>query len=78
MEFMLSAGAACVEARDPRSQAIMMLRGKVINVLKTSVDKVLANQEYHDIIESIGAGFGDNFDIRKCNFNRILIASDAK
>lgn len=73
----LSAGSACVEARDPKSMAIMMLRGKVINALKSSKERVLANQEYHDIIESIGAGFDETFDVSKCKFNRILIATDA-
>lgn len=56
----------------------MMLRGKVINALKSPVDRVLANQEYHDLIESIGAGFGNTFDINKCKFDKILIATDAK
>jgi DNA gyrase subunit B len=74
----LSAGSACVEARNPKTQAIMMLRGKVINALKSPVDRVLANQEYHDLIESIGAGFGNTFDINKCKFDKILIATDAK
>ena len=74
---MLSAGSACVEARNPKTQAIMMLRGKVINALKSPVDRVLANQEYHDLIESIGAGFGNTFDINKCKFDKILIATDA-
>ena len=54
-----------------------MLRGKVINALKSSKERVLANQEYHDIIESIGAGFDETFDVSKCKFNRILIATDA-
>ena len=74
---MLSAGSSAVEARDPRTQAIMMLRGKVINALRSSEERVLKNQEYHDIIQAIGAGFGKNFDVRKMNFDKIVITSDA-
>lgn len=54
-----------------------MLRGKVINALRSSEERVLKNQEYHDIIEAIGAGFGKSFDVRKMNFDKIVITSDA-
>lgn len=50
---------------------------KIISPLKTSVDKILQNQEMSDIIKVIGAGFGQNFDIRKMNFNKIVITTDA-
>lgn len=73
-----SACSSAVEARDPKTQAIMMLRGKVINALRSSEERVLKNQEYHDIIQAIGAGFGKSFDVRKMNFDKIVITSDAK
>ena len=72
----LSAGSSAVEARNPKTQAIMMLRGKCISVLKSTKEKVLANKEYNDIITAIGAGFDDNFDIDKMNYDKIVITSD--
>ena len=73
----VGAASSCLEARNAKTQAIMLLRGKVINVLKSPIERVLANQEYHDIVESIGAGIGNTFDINKCKFDKILIATDA-
>ena len=49
---------------------------KIISPLKTSIDKILANQEMSDIIRVIGAGFGKDFDVSKCQFNKIVITSD--
>ena len=72
----LSAGSSAVEARNPKTQAIMMLRGKCISVLKSTKEKVLANKEYNDIITAIGAGFDDNFDVDKMNYDKIVITSD--
>ena len=54
-----------------------MLRGKIISPLKTSVDKILANQEMSDIIRVIGAGFGNDFDVNKMNFDKIVMTTDA-
>lgn len=73
---MLSAGSAAVEARDAKRDAIYMLRGKVISPLKTEISKILANQEMSDIIRVIGAGFGNDFDVSKMNFDKIVITSD--
>jgi DNA gyrase/topoisomerase IV subunit B len=74
----LSAGSSAVEARNEKTDCIYMLRGKIISPLKTSIDKILANQEMADIIKVIGAGFGnDNFDINKMNFDKIVITTDA-
>ena len=74
----LSAGSAAVEARNAKTDCIYMLRGKIISPLKTSVDKILANQEMSDIIKVIGAGFGnENFDISKMNFDKIVMTTDA-
>lgn len=72
----LSAGSSAVEARNVKTDCIYMLRGKIISPLKTAVDKILANQEMSDIINVIGAGFGKDFDVSKCNFNKIVITSD--
>ena len=74
----LSAGSSAIEARNEKTDCIYMLRGKIISPLKTTVDKILANQEMSDIIKVIGAGFGnDEFDINKMNFNKIVITTDA-
>lgn len=73
----VSAGSAAIEARDPKTDCIYLLRGKIISPLKTKVDKILANQEMSDLINVIGAGFGDNFDINKMQFDKIIIMSDS-
>ena len=74
----LSAGSSAVEARNEKTDCIYMLRGKIISPLKTSLDKILANQEMSDIIKVIGGGFGnDNFNASKMNFNKIVITTDA-
>lgn len=73
----LSAGSSAVEARNAKTDCIYMLRGKIISPLKTSVDKILANQEMSDIIKVIGAGFGNDFDVSKMNFDKIVMTTDA-
>lgn len=73
----LSAGASAVEARNPKTDCIYMLRGKIVSPLKTAVEKILANQEMSDIVRVIGAGFGSSFDVNKMNFDKIVITSDA-
>ena len=73
----LSAGSAAIEARNAKTDCIYMLRGKVVSPLKTAIDKLLANQEISDIVKVIGAGFGDNFDVSKMNFEKIVITTDA-
>ena len=72
----LSAGSAAVAARNAKTDCIYMLRGKIISPLKTSIDKILANQEMSDIVRVIGAGFGDTFDVSKMNFDKIVITTD--
>lgn len=73
----LSAGGSALEARNVKTDCIYMLRGKIISPLKQTIDKILANQEMHDIIQVIGAGFGnDKFDITKMNFDKIVITTD--
>ena len=72
-----SASTSAIEARNPATDCIYMLRGKTISPLKTTIDKILANQEMSDIIRVIGAGFGnENFDINKMNFDKIVITAD--
>lgn len=72
----LSAGSSAVEARNPKTDSIYMLRGKTVSPLKKSVTEILNNQEMSDIVKVIGAGFGENFDISKMNFDKIIITSD--
>lgn len=74
----LSAGSSAIEARNEKTDCIYMLRGKIISPLKTAIDKILNNQEMSDIINVIGAGFGnDNFNIDKMNFDKVVITTDA-
>ena len=71
-----SAATSAVEARNVKTDCVYLLRGKIISPLKQSLEKLLANQEISDIIRVIGAGFGDNFDINKMMFDKIVITSD--
>ena len=72
----LSAGSAAVEARNVKTDCIYMLRGKVVSPLKTTIDKLLANQEISDIVKVIGGGFGKDFDVNKMQFDKIVITAD--
>ena len=72
----VSAASSAIEARNAKTDCIYMLRGKVISPRKTAIDKILANQEMSDIIKLIGAGFGNDFDVSKIQFKRVIITSD--
>ncbi len=73
-----SAGGSALKGRDTRMQAILPLRGKVLNVQKARLDKILANQEIHSLISAIGGGFGNNeFDVSKIRYDKIVIMTDA-
>ena len=72
-----SAASSAIEARNAKTDCIYMLRGKVVSPLKTPIDKLLANQEISDIVKVIGAGFGNDFDVNRMNFDKIVITSDA-
>ncbi len=72
-----SAGGSAKTGRDRRFQAILPLRGKVINTYRAKLDKVLENQEIRSIITAIGAGMGKEFDLDKCNYARVCIMTDS-
>lgn len=73
----LSAMGTIKAARDPKTQAILPLRGKVLNTAKTEVSKCLQNQEILDMISSIGVGYKENIDLSKRRYEKIIIATDA-
>ena len=72
-----SAGGSAKQGRDRRFQAILPLRGKVLNVERIKTEEMLKNEEIMSIIYSIGAGFGPDFSINKSNFKKIIIMTDA-
>ena len=72
-----SAGGSARDARDPRNQAILPLRGKVLNVERASLEKILANAEIQSLVAAIGGGIGKDFDVEKVRYERIVILSDA-
>ena len=72
-----SAGGTAIMGRDSRFQAVLPLRGKVLNTECLTPAKVLENQEIKDLIETLGTGFGANFDLRRLRYDRIILTMDA-
>jgi DNA gyrase subunit B len=72
-----SAGGSAVDGRDRSYQAILPLRGKVINAEKNRINKVLSNEEIQAIVTAVGTGIGDEFDISKLRYNRVIVMTDA-
>ncbi|MBV9466094.1 MAG: DNA gyrase subunit B, partial [Solirubrobacterales bacterium] len=72
-----SAGGSAVSARDRNTQAILPLRGKILNVEKSRIDKVLANTEIQALITAIGTGVRDEFDLAKARYHKVVLLTDA-
>ena len=72
-----SAGGSAVRARDPETQAILPIRGKILNVERARMDKMLKNNEVQALITAIGAGFGEEFDLESVRYHKIILLADA-
>jgi DNA gyrase subunit B len=72
-----SAGGSAKDARDPRTQAVLPIRGKILNVERARVDKMLKNVEIQALIAAVGAGLSDDFDVTKIRYHKVILLADA-
>ncbi len=72
-----SAGSSAKDAREPRTQAILPIRGKILNVERARIDKMLKNTEIQALIAAIGAGLAEDFDVDKIRYHKVIILADA-
>jgi DNA gyrase subunit B len=72
-----SAGGSAINARDPIKQAILPIRGKILNVERARVDKMLKNLEIQSLISAIGANLGEEFDVAKIRYHKVIVLADA-
>lgn len=72
-----SAGGSAVQGRDPHTQAILALRGKILNVERARLDRALGNREVQAMIQAFGTGIGEDFDIEKARYHKIVLMADA-
>jgi len=72
-----SAGGSARGGREPRTQAILPIRGKILNVEKARIDKILANKEVEAIINALGAGMQEDFDLEKLRYHKLVLMADA-
>jgi DNA gyrase subunit B len=72
-----SAGGSAKRARDPRFQAILPIRGKILNVERSRIDRMLKNEEIQTLVQAIGAGIGDDFQGAKARYHKVIVLADA-
>ena len=72
-----SAGGSAKDARDPRTQAVLPIRGKILNVERARIDKMLKNVEIQALIAAVGAGLADDFDATKIRYHKVILLADA-
>jgi DNA gyrase subunit B len=72
-----SAGGSAKDARNPKTQAILPIRGKILNVERARIDKMLKNTEIQALISAIGAGLAEDFDVTKIRYHKVIILADA-